>query len=385
MCVTLLIFGDICPDWGFPALFAEGSPEKVFHDILPAIRAADYAVANLEAPATDADRKLQKNSVNLKARPSDVRLLRDAGFRALALANNHILDYGVEGLRDTVSLLRQNQLSCYGAGSREDAAQPHTAVLSGVRVGFLAFAEHEFNCASDYGAGANLWDDLDGIRAIQRAKEACDYLIVQYHGGIEHYRYPSPLLQKRCRAMVDAGADFVTCQHSHVIGTRESWNGGEILYGQGNAVFGYSERRGDSWNTGLICKLELTPGTNGLESKITYIPIAAESDGEKLAQPPLRDEILASLEQESAKIADEAFIRSSWAAFCKKQALEYLPMQFGWGINMERANRLFKGKLVDLLVKKTSKRNAMNLIRCDAHREVVATILEDEFYGAQHS
>ena len=380
MSVTLLIFGDICPDWGFPELFASGDPEKVFHDILPLIRSADYAVGNLEAPATASDRKLAKNSVNLKARPSDVALLRDAGFRAFSLANNHILDYGTEGLKDTLSLLEQDQLGHYGAGSAEAAAQPHVAVLSGVKVGFLAFAEHEFNCAKDYGAGANLWDDLDGIRAIREAKRSCDYLIVQYHGGIEHYRYPSPVLQKKCRAMIDAGADFVTCQHSHVIGTRERWNGGEILYGQGNAVFGHSEARGAAWNNGLICRLELTPGADGVGSRISYIPITAEPDGEKLAQPPLRDEVLAALERDSEKLADEALIRSGWEAFCKKHAAEYLPMQFGWGLNMMRANRLLKGKLVELFVKKSSRRNAMNLIRCDAHREVVTTLLETEFY-----
>ena len=40
-------------------------------------------------------------------------------------------------------------------------------------------------------------------------KKQCDYVIVLYHGGKEHYRYPSPYLQKVCRKIVDKGADIV--------------------------------------------------------------------------------------------------------------------------------------------------------------------------------
>ena len=99
-----------------------------------------------------------------------------------------------------------------------------------------------------------------------------DYLIVLNHGGIEYYKFPSPLLQRKCREMVKCGADFVVCQHSHCIGTAENFLNGTILYGQGNSVFGYKDNS-DSWNNGLLVKLTLSD----LEQKrIEYIPISAK-------------------------------------------------------------------------------------------------------------
>ena len=57
------------------------------------------------------------------------------------------------------------------------------------------------------------------------------------NGGKEHYRYPSPDLQKICRKFIDKGADLVVCQHSHCIGCEEKYNHGTIVYGQWNFLF----------------------------------------------------------------------------------------------------------------------------------------------------
>ena len=216
---NIYILGDICPRWGNAKHFDTGNEYIVFNNIINLLSDADLVVANLETPATYNGEKLIKNSMNLKTNPSDLLLLKKAGINGVALANNHILDYGVTGLEDTVSSCEKVGLFCYGAGTVENASKPYFIDLNGKKIGLLAFAEHEFNCAIDYGKGANLWDDLDSISAITKAKKECDYLIVQYHGGIEEYIYPSPYLQKKCRAMCDAGADIITCQHSHCIGT----------------------------------------------------------------------------------------------------------------------------------------------------------------------
>ena len=380
----IIVLGDICSDRKYSDWFNTDKLDIIFHDVLPLLQNADYVVANLEAPVTERTIKLNKNSVNLKAMPSDISLLYKAGIKAVSLANNHILDYKTEGLDDTLRLLSSCNIGYYGISGYCDLSFPYIVSYADVKIGFLSFAEREFNCAADYGKGACLWDSIDSLALIKKSKSLCDYLIVQYHGGIEHYIYPSPELQKKCRAMVEAGADYVTCQHSHIIGTFERWKGAEILYGQGNTLFGYKrDDKLNSWNYGLISCISLSTNKGFIESKIEYVPIEATTEGIKICDSKKKEGIINSLNQESKYIQNEEIIQSKWKDFCKKQSPTYLPMQYGWSVNFIRLNKLFKGLLFKLLVSSNKQRNTMNLLRCDAHREVLQTILETNCYEDQ--
>lgn len=372
--VSIVILGDICPSWGNRKEFDTLEPWRVFHDILPVLKNADFVVGNLEAPVTEKEKKLEKNSINLKAIPRDFRVLKKAGIKGVSLANNHILDYGSEGLNDTILYAEKNEIITYGVCKKGKTADCAMVKIRDIRVGFLAFAEHEFNCAEDYMCGANMWDDITSLLSIKEAKKQVDYLIIQYHGGIENYRYPSPNLQRKCRAMADAGADFITCQHSHCVGTREYWKEAEILYGQGNSVFGY-EKNNSEWNTGLLVRLSL-----GKVRKTEYIPIEAKQDGIYLMGQEKTKKYLEEFENESKKIENSSFIKENWVKFCLNQRDAYLPMLFAWGRIRNKMNRILKGRLIRDMTTRNARRNTMNLIRCDAHREVVITLLEKDFY-----
>lgn len=375
--IEILVLGDVCPRWGNVEQFATGDPERVFHDLLFYFQEADYVVGNLEAPITTCEGKLTKTSMNLRAEPADATLLKKAGIDALSLANNHILDYGVSGLEDTISILNTIGISTYGADTLGQEAKALKFMKDSTTIAFLSFAEREFNTNRDYPKGANLWDDIDGMRDIRRAKEEADYLIVQYHGGIEEYEYPSPLLQKKCRAMIEAGADLVTCQHSHCVGTREKWGHGEILYGQGNTVFGY-EKNNSSWNDGLLIRILIDNGFS-----VEYIPITAKPDGVFIQKSENAILFLESFEERSVKISDNEWVKSEWLAFCKKQKNTYLPLMCCWGRGLNKVNRVLRGRLFDLFTTGRSRMSAMNIIRCDAHREVLQTILEQDFYHGE--
>lgn len=372
--VRITVMGDICPSWGYSDLFKTGDPSVIFGDILDCIGDTDYLVANLESPVTLNDNKLSKNSVCLKANPAELSVIKKAGIDAMAIANNHILDYGVSGLEDTVRYLQENNIEFYGAGDIEEAVKPLIKEIKGMKIAFLAFAEREFNCPIDYQKGANLWDDLSSIDLIRHVRKQCDFLIVQYHGGIEHYRYPSPCLRKKCRAMAEAGANFITCQHSHCIGTHENWHGAEILYGQGNSIFGY-EKGDNLWNNGLIAQIDITDGF-----RTKYIPITATVKGERLLNQSEADELIADFEKESDKIFSDEFIKTQWDQFCDTQRDAYLPMLFCYGRINNKINRVTRGFLIEIFTRYKNRRNTMNLIRCDAHREVIQTILEKDIY-----
>ncbi len=369
----IVILGDICPTVDYGWLFQKPA-ESLFHGILPMIQSADLAVCNLECPITCSSKKIDKTGPHLRALPEQMRILQEAGIRVFSLANNHILDYGQPGFADTISYLKKNRLDYFGGGENgESASKAFFYDLGDAKIGFLAFAEHEFNIATKSSAGANLFDPYSSLPQIKNAKQQCDWLVVLYHGGIEYYRYPSPLLQRKCRAMVDAGANLVLCQHSHCIGTREKYNNSEILYGQGNSVFGYKPGC-PMWNKGLVVELDIRD--RNLSS--CYRLIKASSDGIDLIDHDSDVEFMNNFYQESYRINDQDFIAEQWEEYCEQLSAWYLPMLTGKNRIINKLNRISNGVLMKLLVRKKARKCIINLLRCDAHREVLETFLSKQ-------
>lgn len=370
--IQIAILGDINTDWGWRNCFDAEDAATVFGDVLPALKNCDYAVANLELPLTNSNEASVKTGPCLRGKPADIRVLKQAGISAVSLANNHILDFGAQGLLDTLAAAKSEDFSTFGAGKNaEEAAKPLFVEIKGWKIGFQSFAEEEFNIAYENTPGANLFDPYYSLNQIRHTKKQCDYLVVLYHGGIEHYEYPSLLLQKKCRAMVRAGADLVLCQHSHCIGTEETYEGATILYGQGNAIFG--RRNKLRWDTGLLVTVDLTE-----ESKtVSYRVFEAGQNGISFVSGERNAARLQKLAVQSDCLNDPIELKSKWDAFCKEQAPEYLPELFGWGRVGGKLNRMLKGKPIKHLISRKQKMITMNLVRCDAHRDVVQTILEN--------
>lgn len=371
--IQIQILGDICPAWGFRKSFDEGNEHKIFGDILQILQDADITVANLECPLSDKGERAAKTGPCLRGKPSDMQVLKRAGVDVVSLANNHVLDYGQEAFADTMRTAKASGILTVGAAANSvDARQPLFIDENGWRIGILAFGEEEFNVAYEANGGANLFDPYSSLDDISNAKKNCDYLIVLYHGGIEHYELPSPLLQKKCRAMVRAGADVVLCQHSHCIGTYENYQDSTILYGQGNAIFGRAEGK-IRWNLGMLVSISLSKD----KQDVSYRVFEAREDGIVLLPEAEEAKRLTQFENDSKNVDDSAYIKRSWDAFCAKQEAEYYPMLLCWGRVRNKLNRMLGNRLVKHLVRKRKKMVAMNIIRCDAHREVVQTVLEN--------
>ena len=368
----ILIFGDICPDNNYRRLFDIEGQGPFDSSITDFIRTSDFNVANLECPATLSEFRITKTGPNIKALPKDIQVLKNIGINALSLANNHILDYGNQGIRETLSEINKSGLKYFGAGdNEEEARRPLVTKVGSMKIGFLAYAEEEFNLASETEPGANHFDPYISLDQIRNLKKECDKVIVLYHGGIEHYRYPSPELQKKCRAIVDAGADIVTCQHSHCIGTYERHNKGFILYGQGNAAFGYRSKD-NNWNEGLI--IEYTPE----EDLVSLRLLEATPDGIKLADPNRNKERNNEISKDSEVCLDAFELKKKWDKFCDGMKSLDLPLIYGYPKLITRLNRISKNRLISFL--KGKKRNLITLefFRCEAHHEVIRTILENE-------
>ena len=156
---------------------------------------------------------------------------------------------------------------------------------------------------------------MESLDHIQDLKAQTDHVIVLYHGGKEHYRYPSPHLQKVCRKCIEKGADLVVCQHTHCIGCEEKYLNGTIVYGQGNFLFDYTES--EYWQTGLLISLNSN-------FEITYIPIVKKNNTVRLAEDSISNEILKQFKMRSEEILDDRVIKEKYSEFSRKMIVNYL-------------------------------------------------------------
>lgn len=310
--MRLIFCGDLVPTPPTRAGFDAGDLNALFGDTLPLLARGDFAVVNLEGALTESEAAIRKLGALLKGKPADAAVMAAAGFTHVDMSNNHVMDYGIAGMRDTVSAVETAGMAPFGFGENDqDSRKPLILEKNGERVAVVAVCEHEYSYALPDRYGANPFDPFDTMEDIALAKAQADRVVVLYHGGKEHCEYPSPRLRKACRAMVRAGADLVLTQHSHCIGSRERYRGGEILYGQGNFLF-LDEPDNEQWKSGLIAEVAFGP-----DMQVTYHPVVVTPTGIRLAGAAEREALLSALAARSETLADEKSWMAAWEAFCR--------------------------------------------------------------------
>lgn len=364
----ILIGADFVPTASNQALFQRGDTSALFGaELERLLLKADFRIFNLEMPLCSVIQPIAKTGANLSAPTDCVRAFRAIRTDLLCVANNHILDQGATGLSETLGALRENGIAYVGAGScPAEAAHPFLFHHEGRTVGVYACAEHEFSIVSADRPGANPFDPLESPDHVAALKHACDYVIVLYHGGKEHYQYPSPQLRKICRKLVEKGADLVVCQHSHCIGCEEKWSGGTIVYGQGNFLFDNSAR--ELWKTGLL----VTVDANGA---VDYIPVSKTGNTVKLAPEPQAKEILDAFRQRSLAILQDGFVEETYARLAKEHVRRYLSACSGKrSVLFRLLNRLLGRRLQTRMLRcrygNKEKLALRNILECEAHREL---------------
>jgi poly-gamma-glutamate synthesis protein (capsule biosynthesis protein) len=233
----LLVAADWAPIRAFDPVVRR-DPEAVYGDLLPLVRRADLRLVNCECALTRAGTPVWKSGAVFKGQPGHVRGLTAAPFDVACLANNHVLDYGVRGLRDTLRLLEQHGIRHVGAGLGEaEAYAPLSVTVNRAHVHVVNFSEGEDLTAARGGPGVAGWH-IDRIQdTVRRCKRRGGVVIAIGHCGLEYVPYPPPYVVAAFRAVADAGADVVIGHHPHVPQGLEWHNGRLIAYSLGNFVF----------------------------------------------------------------------------------------------------------------------------------------------------
>ncbi len=263
--VRLLLVGDL-------GIHRE-KPETIFSHVQKCFGQADIVIGNSEYPLTDQGNPWPgKREPIRRADPRIARVLRDAGFTAVSLANNHTLDFGAEGMLHTIKVLEESGIACAGAGRNiRDARTPAIVEKNGVRIALLSYTSVFFPGYAATSARPGVatvgietryrstpWSlDTPGVpleaitipvpaevsamtEDIGRARSQSDIVIVSCHWGIPIIAGHRGILsyqRELGHAAIDAGADLVLGHHPHVLQGIEVYRGRVIVHSSSHFAF----------------------------------------------------------------------------------------------------------------------------------------------------
>lgn len=281
--MKLLVAGDLTAKGRIGEKLKTGHFDDVFADLANHINQVDYSILNLETPVVIHEdyNPIPKVGFTLSAPEAIVDMIQQAGFNAVTLANNHILDYGPKALMDTIRLLDEKGIEHVGAGKNlEDASQVLYKTIEDKKLAIINFCENDFSIAEQEIPGAFPLDVVKNVRQIQSAKANADFVVVIVHGGIELYPLPSPWMKEVYRFFVDMGADAVINHHQHCYSGYEVYQNKPIFYGLGNLCFDTKVMDDFQRHVGIIVELSLTDRISfeiipyrqcGSEAKVTLL------------------------------------------------------------------------------------------------------------------
>ncbi|GIO37206.1 hypothetical protein J41TS12_20670 [Paenibacillus antibioticophila] len=231
----------------------------------------DLTVLNLETPVTEGGTPEEEKTYVFKSSPEALPEMVRAGVEAVNLANNHILDQGVEGLLDTLGHLSEAGVLHVGAGKNsKEAFAPVYVERNGIRIALCGFSRviprKEWAAGKGPGVAAT-YDSTQAVKTVQEARNQADLVLVVVHWGKERTVELEKHQTELAHAYIDAGADLVIGGHPHVLQGLESYKGKWIAYSIGNFIFTKSKDP-NTWETAVFqatcskagdCELKLVP------------------------------------------------------------------------------------------------------------------------------
>ena len=248
------------------------------------LQEAQVVFANLEAPLTERREVFLEKGYSFRSRPAWAAALARNGVNLLSLANNHILDYGLAGLRDTMRLLRREGIFFSGAG--EDVQQARRAAWLQVRGIKIACLSYSLTFPTEFYATAQKPGTAFAYASfleedIPAASARADIVIVSCHWSEELLRRPKQYQRELAHKLIDLGADMVLGHHPHVVQGIEIYRGKPIAYSLGNLIFSsYSK----TVKTGILLRCSLESGHR--VRKLEVLPLAVDNRGVRF-QPRL--------------------------------------------------------------------------------------------------
>ncbi|MBQ7387800.1 MAG: CapA family protein [Paludibacteraceae bacterium] len=370
--MKLLFAGDFVPHHRISELF-KNNDFSALVQISKITNNADYSIVNLEAPIVrDNASPIFKTGPNLKCDESAMAALKYAGFNCVTLANNHFYDYGDIGVKNTLDLCIANDIDYIGGGiNLSEAKKTLYKNIQNKKIAFINCCEQEWSIATPNTGGSAPLDIINLYYQITTERKNNDYVILIIHGGTEEYNNPTPRMKKLYRFFIDLGVDCIINHHQHCLCGYEIYKDKPIFYGLGNFCFDWEGKQNSSWNQGYMVLLNIDENISfnlipyEQCSSTPFIKIL--NDKEKLS-------FLKEIESLNKIIDNDELLDSKFQELVMNRQKNIL-------LNLEPFNniriikKLKELKIIPYSLTKSKKALLLNLIRCDAHKDILLKIL----------
>lgn len=234
-----ILLGDIA----FTGLLSE-EPSKNherFKEVAPLLQKSDIVFANLEVPVKVSETVNEhKKFIHYSLPEPTEQLLKLLNIGCVSLANNHIYDCKMDGLKATINLLDKIGICHTGAGWKQEHIKPAVIEKNDSKIGFIAYVDRTTNPKSEFFPELliNYYDREKVISDVIELKKKVDRVICSIHWGVDYSFYPTQRQIEDARILVDAGVDIIMGHHPHTLQPYEKNNNGYIFYSLGGLTFG---------------------------------------------------------------------------------------------------------------------------------------------------
>jgi poly-gamma-glutamate capsule biosynthesis protein CapA/YwtB (metallophosphatase superfamily) len=283
--LRLILGGDVMLGRDVADRITASGSEYPLGPLAERMRSADVTIVSLDGAIVDNAIKVQKrsNPSAALAPPSAIHTLLDAGVDLVSLANEHALDGGLLGLRNSLRVLDAHGIKVAGAGVNDEAASAHSIINVGeTRIGVLAYSDrHPELCATGDHAGIAYLAARDHDGLVQHFRQELeripyppvDWPILSMHWGEHLIKRPTSYQELVAHAAIDAGWQIVFGHGSHCLQGIEIYKGCPIFYSTGDLVTDLYVAPGSDNDYTLLFELELS---RSLATRINLIPLRIE-------------------------------------------------------------------------------------------------------------
>jgi hypothetical protein len=238
-----------------------------FEGISSVLGGASFAAANLECTISNLGDPV--NRYAFRAPIQSARLLRQAGFSAMGVANNHALDFGPAALQDSAAHLLREEIEPVGVETptRKSFEARFFPVCNGKRIALFAINDVDHKPLRQI-ATASLRAKLGA--GIAKARAHANIVVCLVHWGIENNEVVTDEQRELARWLIDQGVDLVIGSHPHCLEPLDYYHGCPIAYSLGNLVFDGAPMIG-SWNRSALLEVDLNDEAK--ISKVSLIPV----------------------------------------------------------------------------------------------------------------
>jgi len=219
------------------------------------LKKADFTLGNLESPLIENCPTI-RTGVIFCGQITNISGLVFAGFDAVNLANNHILNYGLNGFNETLKTLNENKIDYF------NEKNILYKKIKNINFALLGFDDIVRPINKTFLA-----------EIIKKAKENADFIVVNFHWGSEYEETPSLRQKELAYFTIDQGADLILGHHPHTLQPLEYYKEKPIIYSLGNFVF--DQMWSEETKKGAIAEITIDTARKKI-SDVNFVPILIE-------------------------------------------------------------------------------------------------------------